>query len=632
MAAKSPRRHSLATRLSVAIGLLSVSMAILTSILFYEESNERLISVARENLDGQLAIQNAELEAAVQEMVRDVRLMASTPPVQGLIRAQKNGGIDPLDGSTEAQWRERLSTLFRGMLESKPAYLQVRYISGSDNGRELVRVHRASAAGPIQRVAEDALQEKGGEPYVGQTLGLGADEVFISEPNLNREHGRIQKPLVTVIRAAVPIYDGDEGSVFGLVIINLDARPVLERLRGHADAQLRYTTDGAGQYLLHPLKEAAFAHELGEMPNADEDFPGLRTVLEGRDDGRARVDADMIVAMRRVQLGSGEHAPTLGLIIVQPVSSVIHGNMDALVGLVPVLLLLSVFGLLLGIVLARIAVRPIASLAAAVRGLDVEHRTVRRPPGLIGEAADLADSLERAIESLRAADRVEANNRELRQFAYVASHDLREPLRTISSCADMLDEEYRDQFDDEGRAMLGFIKRAASRMGALLTALLEHSQLGATASPSLCDLDQVLVDVREDLNQRIQDTDAVIEVEPLGSMVVYATPVRLLFQNLVSNAIKFYNGDETPRVHISAEPTRDGMRFRVCDNGPGIPENKREQVFMMFKRLHKRSEVEGTGIGLANSRKVVEMHGGEIAVGDSPLGGACFEFELKRVS
>lgn len=624
-------RGSLYTRIGVAVALLSIAMALAASAFFYRESNQRLISVARESLDGRLTTQEAELDAAVEEMVRDVRLMASTPPIQGLIRAERNDGMDPLDISTDNQWRQRLSVLFSALLENKPDYLQARYITADHDGLELVRVQRSEAGGPIHVASRDALQAKGGEPYVPATLGLGPNDVFISEVTLNREHGHIQRPFIPVIRAAVPIYDERQRSAFGLVVINLDARPVLAKLGAHDASLVRYATDGTGRYIAHPLSEIAFRQGQEEMPSAEGDFPRLSRVLEGTDDGHAEVDGERIVAMRRVRLGPGPNAPALGLVFVRPISSVIQGNVDTFRGLIPVFVVLTLFGLVLGLALARPAVRPIAQLAKAVRSLDVEHRTVQRPEGLTGEAAALADSLEQAIASLRAADRVEANNRELRQFAYVASHDLQEPVRTIVSFADLLEDEYRDRLDEDGKAALRFVKRAASRMQALLTDLLEHSRLGSMAPPGLCDLDQLLEDVQEDLTAQFQATHAKLEVEALGELVVYPVAVRVLFQNLVSNAIKFYRGDGVPHLTVSAEAIPDGMRFRVCDNGPGIPEDKRDEVFMMFKRLHKRSEVEGTGIGLANCRKVVEMHGGEIRITNSPLGGACFEFELKRV-
>lgn len=611
--------------------MLTVAMALAAAGLFYVSSNDRLTELGRRNLDGELALEAAELEATMLELTHDLQLMAHTPPIQGLVRAERGGGVDPMDGSTIAQWRARLTVLFSELLRNKPAYLQARYIRGDEQAMELLRVDRPAVGEPFQAVPLEELQSKAHAPYVRATLARPPEDVYVSELNYNREYGRIQEPRIPVIRAAVPVHTPQTPEPYGLVVLNLDARPLLEALKVLPSShQTLYAVNGDGHYVLHPTPGVAFSHDPGDPPAVAPDFPRILDVLEHRSDGRAQVMGDQVVAMQRVPLSSDPDGSAVGLIIVQPVDSLIQTNVDALRGLAPLFVILTLFGLVLGTLLARQAVRPMVELATAVRGMDMDKRRLDRPRGLTGEAAALADSLEHAVTSLRAADRVEANNRELRQFVYVASHDLQEPLRTITTFASVLDEDYRDRLDDDGRKALGFIQRSASRMSALITSLLEHGRLGSNTVLERTDLNALFADVREDLGAQLVATGATVAVGDLGTMAVFPAEVRLLFQNLVSNSLKFYQGTGVPQVRITSEPAPHGRRFQVCDNGPGIPEGQRENVFMMFRRLHRRTEIEGTGIGLANCRKVVEMHGGDIRATESPLGGACIEFTLQQ--
>lgn len=235
------------------------------------------------------------------------------------------------------------------------------------------------------------------------------------------------------------------------------------------------------------------------------------------------------------------------------------------------------------------------------------------------------------LEAVRKfAQELEVKNKEMEQFAYVASHDLQEPLRTIRSYSGLLNRRFAGQLDADGQQFLSFISEASLRMSQLISGLLEYSQIGRERQESPVDCQAVVREVLRDLNRTIREKGAKIQVAELPVVQGHRTELRQLFQNLISNAIKFSKPDTPPVVYIRTEPDRDYWRFAVQDNGIGISPDYREKIFTIFQRLHNDAEYEGTGIGLANCQKIVELHHGRIWFESEEGQGTTFFFAIKR--
>ncbi len=270
--------------------------------------------------------------------------------------------------------------------------------------------------------------------------------------------------------------------------------------------------------------------------------------------------------------------------------------------------------------------------------LETEQHLTEELGATNKELQDTAKKLKTSNEELIQArndltelvNKLKTSNRELEQFAHVASHDLQEPLRMVASFTQLLEKRYKNQLDEDADDYIGFIVEGAQRMKSLIDDLLTFSRLNTEP----CKYEPILIEVALDdvlfnLKSSIEENNATITYDHLPTVMGDISQIRQLFQNLISNAIKFH-GDEPPKIHISAEEFEKEWLFSVSDNGIGINLNHQEQIFSIFKRLHTRIEYEGTGIGLAICKSIVERHGGKIWVVSEENKGSTFYFNMSK--
>jgi len=312
----------------------------------------------------------------------------------------------------------------------------------------------------------------------------------------------------------------------------------------------------------------------------------------------------------------------------------------ALAAIGSVILLLAV---IVFIGLRRGVTVPLERLSDDVRVVsdgDFEHSvSPSGPADLRRLAADVEGMRRRLAEELDFTDRarlrldqqaaeLRRSNSELEQFAYVASHDLQEPLRKVASFCQLLQRRYAGELDERADQYIGFAVDGANRMQTL-NDLLAFSRVGRVHHRyASVDLEQTLAATLDSLSMTIDETGAVVTHDPLPTVTADATQMGMLFQNLVANAIKFRDPGRPPRVRVSARRDGEQWAFAVSDNGIGIAPDYAERVFVIFQRLHTREEYPGNGIGLAMCRKIVEFHGGTIAVDPEHSPGTRIRFTL----
>ncbi|CCG41991.1 Putative two-component sensor histidine kinase (fragment), classical system [Magnetospirillum molischianum DSM 120] len=260
---------------------------------------------------------------------------------------------------------------------------------------------------------------------------------------------------------------------------------------------------------------------------------------------------------------------------------------------------------------------------------DEKGRAIR----MIGTVRDVTEKIRSQDELSKKAEELARSNADLEQFAYVASHDLREPLRMVASYMRLLELRYGGGLNAEAHEFIAFAREGAFRMDKLVLDLLAYSRIGRIPDePGQVQLTDVIDYVRHQLANRISETGAELLVDSaLPTVSGHVEELIRLFQNLIDNAIKYRSPDRSPVIRVSACSTEGGSIIRVADNGIGIDPEYFERIFVIFQRLHRHPGYEGTGIGLAICKKIAEQHGGRIWVESVPGEGTTFNVALKSV-
>lgn len=630
--------------------ILASNFVIVTTTI--EELDTQLIESLTGDLRSEAGILGVQLRASVLDMFSDVAWLRGVPPVQGIIRAEANGGIDPLDQSSLVTWKQRLAIIYTEMLAAKPTRVQIRFIHRS--GQELLRVDRYGPGNSIRVVPEPELQDKSQRDYFLAASQLPSGQVYLSEINLNRERGKIMQPPQGVVRVATPIY-ADSGELYGVLVINDSVDHIFEILHELvSDRHDLRIVNHRGDYLVHPEAGRSFQFDYGRRSNILDDIAELAPLFSLQQQDIFMTTqlpgAGGIVVAKRVHHNPFIKGNFLMVVLTGTITEALQVRENVfqrnslILGLT---LLIAVLG---GMFVVRHIAAPIIQMRHSIDRRNRSQPAEPLPlaaPGEIGELARAFDELfenlgqrqselEREVaERKLAQEQVEHHleklakaNEELQQFSYIASHDLQEPLRTVKSFVELLEKNYSDRLDGNGQSALRFIIQSSTRMQELIYGLLNYSRIGVDSARGHVDLNRLLAEVREDLAAKIAEKRATLEFAAMPTLCVQATEIRQLFQNLVSNGLKFSRPDTPPVVKISAKQVEGGWQFAVQDNGIGIEEQLRSRIFLIFQRLHRRDEIEGTGIGLAHCKKIVELHGGRIWVESAPDGGSIFYFTI----
>lgn len=263
---------------------------------------------------------------------------------------------------------------------------------------------------------------------------------------------------------------------------------------------------------------------------------------------------------------------------------------------------------------------------------DKDHNPIK----MLGACLDITEQRNKEKELLEITNELEKSlriladkNNELEQFAYITSHDLQEPLRSITSFAELLDLQYRGKLGDDADTFISFILKSTKRMRDLIHGLLEYSILGKERTAEKVDCNEILKLVLEDLQEVISAKEGSIESESLPTLNAYPIELKQLFENLIGNALKYSREGVPPIINISSRKQDDIWEFKFKDNGIGINEKFYKKIFVIFKRLHSNEDYDGTGIGLAHCRKIIELHNGHIWVESIPNKGSEFYFTIR---
>jgi PAS domain S-box-containing protein len=414
----------LSTRLNVAMMGLVLLTATAIGLLGYRNSIELALPHALDRIDTQARVTAAVLEASIRGARTDVLSFRSTAAVDGFVRASLGGGVQPLDGTTEAQWRDKVASRFLAELAAKPGYSQFRLIGIADGGRELVRVDRAGPDGTIRVAPATELQREGEQEYFKKTIQLSPSEVYVSPIDLAKERGAIEIPYVPTLRAAAPVFAPDD-TLFGMVIINVDLRPIFAHIRAiDRGAGQVYLLSERGDYLLHPNSAREFGFEFGRPARFQDDFPEIAEFLALTDVApriiRDRTGARFAVGSESVWLAGG---PRITVIETTPYAQVVAAaaavrDASLLGGLAAIL-----GAIALAVVLARSLTRPLVEMTKAVEGF-ARGEPILFPTRPGGEIGVLADAFMRMATETREKTAALTNEIQQRRRIFETSVDL----------------------------------------------------------------------------------------------------------------------------------------------------------------------------------------------------------------
>ena len=251
---------------------------------------------------------------------------------------------------------------------------------------------------------------------------------------------------------------------------------------------------------------------------------------------------------------------------------------------------------------------------------------------VVASVVDMSESMEKLDILQKHAEELKKSNKYLEEFAYVASHDLQEPLRMVSSYTQLLANRYQDKLDQDANEFINYAVDGAKRMQALIQDLLMFSRLSTQPRQNEpVDANALYQYALANLSMLIEESGSIVSTDALPMVSGDTGQLRQLFQNIIGNAVKYREPTRTNQVHVSAQRVNDRWQFCIKDNGIGIQSEYFERVFVIFKRLHVTSQYPGTGIGLALCQRIVETHGGELWVESEYGKGSCFYFTLAAV-
>ena len=453
-----------------------------------------------------------------------------------------------------------------------------------DSARRAIRAQEAISAGnKLEKLAIDL--ETGVRGYVAS----GARPVFLQPYTAARQAYTGQGRELTSLVNDNPKAAGTVAKIRSSIddYVNLYSIPMISLARDRIDVAKSVIVNGTG-----PQRIQAIRSQFQQLFDSERALANKRT-----SQASSRANAAVVIGIAGLVIGLG-----------------------------------AVF--LLALYLARSIVRPVREVAAGAESVSQGDLSARAPDERSDELGDLgrafntmAASLEQSRDEVAARTaELERSNAELDQFAAVTSHDLKEPLQTVTVFAGLLDRDYRDRLDDSGKTFLDSILAGTDRMRTLIRDLLEYSRVGhGELQCEEVPADEMLERARDNLAARIAEKGASLTSDPLPTVSADAKQLSQVFQNLLSNALKF-SDDEAPEVHVSANLFPGEWRFSVRDNGIGIDPSQAERIFQPFARLGAAKE--GTGIGLAICQKIVEHHGGRIWLDTGARDGTTFRFTL----
>lgn len=635
--------------------LVTLVVVVTAGVLGYSVNNEYDKLLTKQELIsmGESTGEEAtKILTTIERMKEDVIFLGATPPIQGLVRTQKNNGIDPLDGSSERLWKKRLSTIFESFLVSKPHYLKIRYIGIKNNGKELVRVDKLD--GKIKYYLTENLQNKENRDYYKKGTSLKDKEVYLTDVNYNREFGKITIPYTPVMRAVTPIYT-EKGKIFGIVVLNLDVNFLFSKfLSKNKNNLFRYITNSHGNFLSQHKDNKIFAFEFGGSSAAITGHQewGEFITLPNKNALAKKIkhhDRKMALYARKLFFDENNKNRFLTLTEEKPYEQVVaesayvknHSMFISMFLLFPALILTVVFSY-------RIT-KPLKQITTAVTNFKESRSAFKldiKSKDEIGALAtafyEMVEDLDQAQEQLIQSEKMAS----IGQLAAGVAHEINNPVGFIGSniytlktyCDDLLEiikqyestDEYLkandafwipiekikkekdfDYLKGDLRNLISESSDGVKRVKDIVQDLKDFSHVDEAEwqwANIHSGLDSTLNIVNNEIKYK---ADVIKKYGEIPEVECLASQLNQVFMNLLVNAAHAIDEHGTITIETGLTDS-DWVWISISDTGKGIPKSKLKKIFDPF--FTTKPIGQGTGLGLSLSYGIIEKHSGRIDV------------------
>jgi len=657
--------------ITIKLTLLVTTVVVITSgVLGYSinsQYDQLLAKQELKNMGENSGEEAAEIFTTIKRMNEDVLFLSLTPPIQGIIRAQKNNGIDSLDGSSEIVWKKRLAIIFKEFLNAKPHYHSIRFIGKSNNGKELVKVDRYS--GEVKANVLKELQEKGNRKYYKEGINLKSNSVYVSDVVYNRENGIIVKPYQLVMRSVTPVYT-NEGSVFGVVVININSDRLFEDFLSANDDEntIRYIINSKEKILNLRNKDKGNVLEINDSHFPLKENPELISFFSRIDSKEISKkiehhDRDVALYAKKIFLDENDKKRFFALVEQKPYEAVTelatHVKKNSL-WIVVALLLPAV---IITVIFSNRFTRPLKNITDSIinfkknrNALDLDVMSNDEIGALAAAFREMVNDLDQAQEQLIQSEKMAS----IGQLAAGVAHEINNPVGFIGSnintlkdyCNDLI--KLIDEYEREDEYLkndsrhwesiekiknevdLKYLKEdigkliaestdGVKRVKEIVQNLKDFSHVDEAEwqwANIHAGLDSTLNIVNNEIKYKaevIKHYGEIPEVECIASQL------NQVFMNLLVNAAHSIEGQGTITIETGLTDN-NWVWISISDTGKGIPKELQKSIFDPF--FTTKPIGQGTGLGLSLSYGIIETHSGRIEVDSAEGVGTKFSIWL----
>ena len=620
----NPRKGlSIVMKVSILAGSIAALASLIVGTLIINGSADIVYQNALSRLKYETNIKSLRLISDIKNLSGDAQYLVATPPIKGIPRAIKNGGIDPFDNSDLSTWKDRLATIFTELIRAKPNYLQIRYITVADQGKELIRVERSGKL--IRNQPQSKLQQKGNTDYFKNAIKIDLGEVYLSNITLNREFNKISEPHTPVIRAATPIYF--EEKIFGILVINMTFGDIFNELIKNTPRELTpYVTNEDGYFLAHPNHRMTYGFDLGNKNTIQSTYPGFNLDRHGdlRDTELTISTHDGVIHVVKAHYDPTQKDRFFAVMLATSSDNLQSGAVNLRNQSFLTMALLVLISLIVAAILASKLMRPLRLISTAsedlAKGREVSNLPINSNDE-IGELARSFDDMRHQLEDkerelIISQGRVHHANKmsSLGEMASGMAHEINSPIQAISLIAQRVQRQLKkDLSADDINDSMEKINSSVNKISEIIDSLRSISRDATDESffdTRIGDLIQDTLNMSEE-RFRVNNVSFDVNYHSISENTILQCQRLQISQviiNLINNAFDAIQHLHEKWIKVDISKVSDKIQLSVTDSGPGIPTDIAERI---FEPMYTTKDIgKGTGLGLSISREIILNHNG----------------------